>query len=472
MTPFLVLLGGGVLVFIWLLFIVRWRWAFMALLIFLPFSGMIALRFHDTKAVLLFKDVLFVIPAYVSFLFFHRRDHRRASVPNPVLWAMGALTLLVVIQMANPQLPNLVVALIGFKVWLFYLPLVFVASAYVDSREDLVLLLRVVVVIALIPCSIGILQFLGTTTIGVQATMSSMYDDEAARAATMNYSVNLYGGSLYRLPSTFTFVSQYFGYTMGMVVFAYCLMRADPSQGWRRFAVFMVGFCIVASVLSGARGAFVFIPLMLILISLLDQRLTGIIAVAVALPVLILAALYFGGLKLSLLFGDTSNLVSNYSRDVVYQFIIDAFLDHPWGIGTGMNTGAARHALSAGEMPPILLENYYAKAMVELGFIGFPITLAVFGSIIFMGFRIFRGLKDKQLRGVAAALLGFFITIAIHSGKGWQVDYDPINVYFWVFAGMLFKLHALDATPALVQKEKKPRKARARMANAPIGRRF
>jgi hypothetical protein len=30
--------------------------------------------------------------------------------------------------------------------------------------------------------------------------------------------------------------------------------------------------------------------------------------------------------------------------------------------------------------------------------------------------------------------------MALNSFKGWQMDLDPINVYFWHFTGILFKL--------------------------------
>jgi hypothetical protein len=34
--------------------------------------------------------------------------------------------------------------------------------------------------------------------------------------------------------------------------------------------------------------------------------------------------------------------------------------------------------------------------------------------------------------------------MALNSFKGWQIDLDPINVYFWVFSGFLLKLGYLD----------------------------
>lgn len=472
MTEIIVVIGGLALILLWLVFLVRWRWAFVGLLVFLPFAGLVALRFHSVKETLLLKDILFVLPAYISFFLFHRRDTRRITVPKPVLWAMGFLALLVLLQLMNPGLANLMVAAIGLKVWLFYMPLLFLTSAYVDSREDLARLLRVLVVIAIIPCAVGILQWFGAMTYGYEATMESFYDEDAARAATNNFGRHSYGGTYFRIPSTFTFNSQYFGYLMGMLVFSYCLMRTDHSPQWRRFGLIMVGVCITASALSGARGALVFIPLLLVATAFLDQRLTGIVGIVVGVPVIILTALHLGGLDPQLTYGATGALVTEYSKEIVYENIINAFLQHPLGTGTGMNTGAARHAFSSDTRAYTQLsffESYYAKAMVELGFIGLPAALAVFLTIIVKGLGALRALKDKGLRGAAAALVAFFVVITIHSGKGWQVDYDPINVYFWIFAGILFKLTALDATPPLsTAAASKQRPATAAIPRPPI----
>jgi hypothetical protein len=145
----------------------------------------------------------------------------------------------------------------------------------------------------------------------------------------------------------------------------------------------------------------------------------------------------------------TGKLVTDYSKDLVLGHVIEAFRRYPFGMGTGMNTGAARHAYSSESQAfaalPFLVETYYAKAIVELGFLGLIAVCAMFAALIMKGFTALRSIKDKALRSCAAALLGFLIVIAVHSGKGWQIDYDPLNIYFWLFVGVLFKLPTLDA---------------------------
>ena len=431
---------------LWLAIILRWRWGLIGLLLYLPFAGIISLKFQPNKLPLILKDVAFVLPAYLSFFVFHARELKAAPVPRPVLWAIGILAFLVLVQILNPGVVSWMVAAIGAKVWLFYIPIMFLAGAYFRDVGDVVQLLRVLVVLSILPCTIGVLQWFGSMTFGYEAVMTGFYGD-AARGATQGFASHSYGALLYRIPSTFTFVSQYFGYTFGMVVFGYCLMRLDPHPGWRKFGQLMMAFFVVAAALSGARGAYVFIPLLLVTITLLDQRLSGIVAVAVVVPVIILVAMSLVGIDPELLLRDTTFLIGHYGREIVYENLINAFVEYPLGTGTGMNTGSARHAFenqTTGPSKLLFFENYYAKAMVELGFIGFPVAVAVFATIIMAGIRIRARLSEPGLKSAAAATTAFFITIAIHSTKGWQIDYDPLNVYIWIFAGLLFKLPMLD----------------------------
>jgi hypothetical protein len=36
--------------------------------------------------------------------------------------------------------------------------------------------------------------------------------------------------------------------------------------------------------------------------------------------------------------------------------------------------------------------------------------------------------------------------LTLHSGKGWQIELDPINVWFWMLAGILFRPPYMDFT--------------------------
>ncbi len=52
--------------------------------------------------------------------------------------------------------------------------------------------------------------------------------------------------------------------------------------------------------------------------------------------------------------------------------------------------------------------------------------------------------RKLLLASGGAALLAFLIWNLIYNLKGQYMDIDPINVYFWLFAGVLARLPALD----------------------------
>ena len=117
--------------------------------------------------------------------------------------------------------------------------------------------------------------------------------------------------------------------------------------------------------------------------------------------------------------------------------MIDAWQRTGWfGLGTGMNTGAARHAV-AGYVPDHI-ENWYAKALVEFGPAGLAVLVALMVALIVGGWRALARTEDDSLRYAGAAIVAFIAVMALHNLKGWQLDLDPINAYFWLFSGFCF----------------------------------
>lgn len=419
-----------------------WRRGIVMLLAYLPFAGVVTLSLYPSPFPTLFKDFFFVIPAYLAYFGLRKSRPARERVPGSVLISMLALAAMVLVQSFNPLLASWLGAAIGAKVWLFYLPLLFLSFTMLESRESLVRLLRLMVAIAWIPCVVGIVEWIASMTYGYQATMVTFYG-AAAQAATQEFAVFDVGGEFFRIPSTFTFVAQYFGYTLAMIIPAYALTKLDASAAWRRFATFILWLSILASFMSGARAAYMFVPLLLALIYALEGKFAGLVGMALMLPFVLLTTMFIAGIDPVKMFDLMQELFLNYSDNIVKQGLLDAIAKAPLGIGTGMNTGAARFAFDdpdgfAG------IENYYGKAVVELGIIGLVIVAGLFFVLALRGYNIHRRMSDAGLRSCSAAFLAFIITMALNSFKGWQIDLDPINVYFWVFSGFLLKLGYLD----------------------------
>ena len=427
----------------WALILHDWKLGLRLLVLSLPFLGAVILLTHGDVLAHLAKDLLFVLPIYLAFAIrgVSRRDWR---LPPLLVLSILFLAALVIGQMANPRVANIAVALVGAKVWLFYVPLLVVTAVATSSDRDALLLLRSMVALVPVPCLVGLGQYLGSSTVGHEETITAFYG-EAASGATQGFSSFYYGGQLYRLPSTFQSVSHYFGYIEHSIVPAYAILRSDPSRAWRRFAAAMLLLLVTAGLLSGARSAFVFIPALLVLILVLDRVLVGAMIWVVAVPTLFLLVLSLAGLDPFVVFAQVQTLGHQYATGLVVSTVVDAASRFPWGLGTGMNTNAARHVLS-GDARLVGFESQYAKAITELGIAGCVAMTAVFACMASCAWTSLKK-ADSRWRSTGAALAAYYLILPIHALKGWPLDWEPANVYYWMFGGIMLTLPALAPAP-------------------------
>lgn len=460
------ILGLPVVLAIWIAILSKWQRGLYMLVVYLPFASGIAVLLRPNPFGALFKDFLFVLPVYAVFILLHMRDFRHVRIPTPLTLMFVAFAAIILLQMFNPSVKDVVAGAIGIKVWLLYIPLAYLASAMITRTEDLLALLRLATAVSLIPCGLGILQFSMSSTVGYQETMTLFYGSNAA-AVTQNFAEFNMGASFFRIPSTFSFVTQYSGYALMMLAVTYMHQSVDPNPGWRLFAKIMTGVVFVAAILSGARSNFLFAPMLLFVILFLDAKLTRMAIWLLLGPFIMITTLQTAGLDVFTVADRTGGLVSTYGSDLVIPDLINSLVNFPFGQGVGTNTGASRNLMSPSQiaaMPP-MIEGYYAKSIIELGIPGLIILLAILFSIAVYALGIHRKSQDPMARSCSAAITGFIIIMAVHSFKGWQIDLDPINVWYWLLVGILFRLpdlkfDALAQARRLAEQEKRRQRTR------------
>jgi len=428
-----------------------WRRAFYGLLLFLPFSGVpCVLLYPDVRPALVLKDAFFVVPAYAGFLASRaqRRQLESGALPA-VLLALFAL--LVAVQVFNPALPNRLVGVIGAKVWLFYIPCCLLAYHLVESKAALARLLATMSLVAVVPALVGVVEALLIYT-GHPNLVYHWYG-EAAKSATQGFTEFDFsgGGSLRRIPSTFSFVAQYFAFLVCMIAVGYAWWRgvlAGSRLAPTGAAVWLL--LLVAGFLSGSRAAFVFIPFLVALTLLLEAR-------DLRLPVgrLVMPAGVLVGVTVAVLGVSAGTLLSHTVGVGAEEFqtvFVDGFRrvlgTTLTGLGTGIDTNGARYAFANPDQFTAIrgtwYESWYVKAYLELGVAGLVLVVAILGQLVVAGLRRHAALRDPGLRAVSASLLALLIWNLIYGLKGQFVDLDPSNVYFWLFIGVLAKLPRLD----------------------------
>jgi hypothetical protein len=422
--------------------IYNWRVSVYGLLLYLPFSGLPSiLTYPNTQGAVLLKDVFFVIPAYIGFALTARR--RGWSYPGAPVMLIGALALLVLVQAFNPAVPNPLVALIGIKVWLLYIPLMFLGYHLVSSRPALTRLFGLMAIAAVTPAVIGVIEAL--LIYGGQSKFVYSFYGQSVSAVTQSFEQTFYvgGGTSVRVSGIFAFVTQYFALTASMVG----ITLAWRALSRRRY-VGAVIWCLMllASFTSGARGAFIMVPLLVLMTLVLQRRMaTGVVASLTVVIVFLAAANIFGAQPTEV-FRTASGLGMSEVQSGFVTGVQNALQITTTGLGTGTISNQSRYAFSNGYNPSSALagsESWWVKVMLEFGLVGLAIVLALFGWMITTGWRAYLATRDPDLKVAAGALLAFFVWNLVYMTKGSYIDLDPINVYFWLFAGILVRIPQL-----------------------------
>lgn len=444
--------------------IVMWNWekSIRLLVLVIPFAGIVAVWFNDYPIVRVLKDFVIVLPAYAGFFLFSLFGERSGMAwPRGFITLLIMLSVMVIVQSFNPAGYSLLPTLVGIKVWLFYIPLTFIAAATIRSKEDIFSLFRLLAVVSLVPVSVGLLQFLLARSVGFEFAVG-LFFGENAHAVTQGFARFEFGTELYRLPSTFSFNSQYFGFLLAMIVPCYALAVAGPTPNDRLLGKITLSLIVIAAFCSGTRAAFLFLPAQFLCIVLMSGRFKEFTQIVLSLPVLFAVfAIAFDIDPLEII-DRIILLLQIHGAGVVLFGLSEAADLTVFGLGTGVNTGAARHVFAEGEFARVATaESYYMKAWIELGIIGLVLILALFVTICVCGFKIMRYTHDEGLKTTVVATLGFFLIVFLTSVKGWYIDLDPINMYFWIFLGIMMKVPFLQ-TPGW------PHPSSARSPESPI----
>jgi hypothetical protein len=157
----------------------------------------------------------------------------------------------------------------------------------------------------------------------------------------------------------------------------------------------------------------------------------------------------FMGIDADKAYSVTGKLGAEYGRDLVVGGFADGVAKGGlFGQGTGTNTGPARHAFESGEQLQAewghFIENFMAKTLAELGIFGFFALLFCF---LIVGLYLLQGqlaCKDPRLKDATATVTAMVAFTACTSVKGWALDVDPLNFYYYLFVGLGFAIPHLD----------------------------
>jgi O-antigen ligase len=245
-----------------------------------------------------------------------------------------------------------------------------------------------------------------------------------------------------RIPSTFSFPAQYYNYLLCATMVAWVATHGERSRRWARFAWASMILAVLASVFSGVRAAFVFAPLLLLLAHLLKKDTGRLFGIFVTAALLIGAGLSIANVNWVDLGDFILGLAITYAGTNSVGYIAASASTFGWGVGSGTN--AARYVLDLplgqGQGP----ENFYAKAIYELGVPGLIAVVFLLLVTASGGIAQLRRLRNYDSRALCAGVVALEVTVMIYCFKGNFLDMDPLNVLFWFFVGVASRLGKIE----------------------------
>ncbi|MEA5505780.1 hormogonium polysaccharide biosynthesis protein HpsL [Halotia wernerae UHCC 0503] len=442
------------------------RQALFAFLIYVPFGGTITYYIGNSPILQLTKDA-FYIPALIAIWQSCRKQGLPLILPKAIrtplfiLLGLCLLTLLFINggQQLNPPTVGLLekppneipigMGILGLKVFLGYVPLIGCAYYLIRNKRDFLFLSRLQVSLIFICCVLGFLQYLLLLTGVCEGTRNA--EGSALFKATLEARC-YFGGSLVyspsqgviRLPGTFVAPWQWAWFLISSTFFAFATGFTDPSIFWRLTGLGSLALVFINAVVSGQRIALGLVPTCFVILLLLTGQIKNLkrfIPIGVGLALVLGIAMAANPVVVQ---ERLDSFSSRWEASPPQEFIVQQFeenwksVDSPIGSGLGRATNSAR-ALGVTK----LVETYYPKVLYEIGILGLLGFVGLVTTLTITAFKTYRSIKNRNFRSYGAALWVFILFISYNTYY-YPLDVDPVAVYYWFFAGVLFKLPVLD----------------------------
>ncbi|MBR8830489.1 MAG: hypothetical protein N5P05_000037 [Chroococcopsis gigantea SAG 12.99] len=453
-------------------------WTF---LVYLPFNGTVVYWLGDGNTILqISKDVLY-FPALIRLVVDCKKQKQpilvsKVIIPGLAIFLTFALLTFVVVNVQQqfyiscdlvserwvigPDGRNYLYpcregspvlgGLLGLKVLIGYIPLIFCTYYLIKDINCLRFMLRLMVTVAIIACVLGIIQFWFLRTGICQGTRGASGDDlyKATLAAKC-----FVGGSLIyspevgmiRLPGTFVSPWHWGWFLVSNAIICFAASFSEVSKWWRSLGILALSLVFINAVICGQRLAFIAVPLIITVLIVLTGQITNFkrfIPIAIVVGILLAVGVLlvnpdFAQQRLQSAINRWNNSPPllfiqqqiEYSTDRYYSFL-------GWGLGKA--TSSARVF-----WPVIFLETFFAKLIYEMGYVGFVAFLIFITSLVYATFMVFIKIRDPNLRTIGGSFWLFMVIVA-YVPYWYPLDTDPVGIYYWTFAGVIFRIPVIE----------------------------
>jgi hypothetical protein len=340
--------------------------------------------------------------------------------------------------------------ILGFKVLLGYVPLIFCTYYLIKDKPTLLFFSRLLVTLAIICCVLGLMQYwmlktgrcVGTRGFVADALFKAHLDARCLVGGALVYSPEV---NMIRLPGTFVSPWHWAWFLVSSAVVCYASAFSEISQKWRLAALVGLTLVFINALISGQRLAFFGVLIIILLIPILTGQIANLKRfLPIIFAATLLLAIGFSFLDPDFVQQRYDSAINRWQQAPPTLFIqeqLDFAIRNQGGIlgrGLGVATASAR---VFGNIS--FVETYHTKVLFELGYIGFALYMIFMTHLVYLAFRTYRSLKDPTLRGFAGSYWVLLLFVA-YLPYWYALDTDPVGVYYWIFAGVIFRLPVIE----------------------------
>ncbi len=454
--------GGAIVIAI----LSNWRNGLYFFLTWLLFEDFARKYLGNNMAIYFAKDVLAAV-VYLSFFLAYRRKEVISFRP-PFLVPVLIFVWFGVMQVFNPASTNLIYGVLGMKLFFYYVPLLFVGYALLNSEAELRQFFFVNMVLALIIISLGIAQ----SIIGHTFLNPAIVAEDIRELSGLYRTSPITGLIMYRPTSVFVSTGRYGNFLLVIWLLVlgfsgYLLLRHKRGRAlaFLVLSVNAAGLALCSSrgvVLFGAGSTIVGVIAFVWGAPWRQREVLRVLrtaqraALGIALGIGLLFFIFPDALLSRVAFytetltpGAKASELQTRTWDYPLRNFLGAFTYDRWPYGYGIGTtalGTQYVARIFGSKPPVIgVESGFGTLIIEMGIGGLVLWFVMSFAILFSAWRVVKKLRGSPWFPLAfvifwyAGLLLFPLTFT-----GMQPYEDfVLNAYLWLLLGILYRLPTL-----------------------------
>lgn len=458
----------------------NWRHGFYMFLVWLMFEDLARKYMGNGLALFFGKDILVGL-VYISLLIAIRKGRAKAFRP-PFLISLSFFVWLGVLQIFNQNSPSIVYGLLGFKLYFYYIPLMFVGYALIQTDKDLAKFLWVNLGLAGLIAALGVTQAI----VGHSFLNPEVLAPELRDLGELN-KVTPLTNQFFSLPaSVFVSTGRFTMYLILTLIVAigaagYFLLASNKKHILVFVVIALLGGAIM---FSGSRGATMYGIISIAALAagslwgapwrakqahrlVKAIRRTAIVgAIGFAMLLLIFpeeAAPRIAFYAETLLPNSSAFETTHRAWDYPIENLKGAFNRPNWLMGNGIGTASLGTQYVArlihGPQLQLWVEEGYANLIIEMGIIAPFLWILWTGALLYYSWKVVRRLRQTRFFPLAFAIFwyAFLLTYPLTYGSLSSYQDYVSNAYFWLLIGILFKLpEILAATPPAVVPARTP----------------